>query len=133
MLEDASLKAARPLDWGKAAVSAYERYDADAVVAEVNQGGEMVSAVVHQIEDNLPIIPVHARRGKYTRAEPVAALYERRQVHHAGMFPELEDEMCNFTVDGLPSGKSPDRLDALVWALTHLMLKGAKAPRIRSL
>jgi phage terminase large subunit-like protein len=74
---------------------------------------------------------VRATRGKYLRAEPVAALYEQGRVRHAGVFPELEDEMCDFGLDGLSAGRSPDRLDALVWALTALMLDGGGEPRVR--
>jgi phage terminase large subunit-like protein len=74
---------------------------------------------------------VRATRGKWLRAEPVAALYEQGRVRHAGAFPELEDEMCDFGLDGLSAGRSPDRLDALVWALTALMLDGGGEPRVR--
>jgi phage terminase large subunit-like protein len=80
----------------------------------------------------VPVIAVHAKRGKWLRAEPVAALYEQGRVKHAGAFPELEDEMCDFGLDGLSNGRSPDRLDALVWAVTHLGF-GGSGPRIRTL
>jgi phage terminase large subunit-like protein len=106
---------------------------ADRIIAETNQGGEMVVAVIRQIDANVPVKAVHASRGKRARAEPVSALYTQHKVRHAGRFAELEDEMCNFTVDGLSSGRSPDRLDALVWALTELMLKDDGEPRVRGL
>jgi phage terminase large subunit-like protein len=97
-------------------------------VAEVNQGGEMVAAVLRQVDPAVPVVAVRATRGKFLRAEPVAVLYDQGRVRHAGTFPELEDEMCDF-VPG-DATRSPDRLDALVWALTHLMLRG-EGPRVR--
>lgn len=93
----------------------------------------MAEAVLRQVAPGLPIRPVRASRGKWTRAEPVAALYEQRRIAHVGAFPELEDEMCDFGPDGLSAGRSPDRVDALVWALTALMLEGGGSPRIRPL
>jgi phage terminase large subunit-like protein len=93
----------------------------------------MVRAVIAQADRNVPVRMVHATRGKFLRAEPVALLYEQGRVRHVGTFAQLEDEMCDFGRDGLSCGRSPDRLDALVWALTALSY-GAKAePRIRSL
>lgn len=133
VLADASLAAARPDRWAARAVAAYRRWSADALVAEANQGGEMVRAVLAQADPTLPVRLVHATRGKYVRAEPVAMLYEQRRVRHAGAFPELEDELCDFGPAGLTGGRSPDRLDALVWALTELMLKDRGEPRIRML
>lgn len=112
-------------------VRAFRRFDADRVVAEVNQGGEMVAAVLRSIDANLPVTMVRATRGKFLRAEPVAALYEQGRVVHAGSFSELEDQMCDFGPDGLLSGRSPDRLDALVWALTALVLERRGEPRVR--
>ncbi len=100
----------------------YRRFDADRMVAEINQGGDMVTAVLRGVDATLPVTTVRATRGKWLRAEPVAALYEQARVIHAGPFPALEDEMCDFGPDGLSSGRSPDRLDALVWAITALML-----------
>jgi phage terminase large subunit-like protein len=100
-------------------------------VAEVNQGGEMVTAMLRSIDETLPVTMVRATRGKFLRAEPVAALYEQGRVGHAGRFLALEDQMCDFGPDGLSSGRSPDRLDALVWALTALLLDGAGEPRVR--
>jgi phage terminase large subunit-like protein len=105
---------------------------ADAIVAEVNQGGELVPAVIRQVDAGVPIRLVRATRGKWIRAEPVAALYARGLVRHVGAWPELEDQLCDFGPDGLSGGRSPDRLDALVWALTALML-GQVAPQIREI
>ncbi|PCJ95679.1 MAG: ATP-binding protein [Hyphomicrobiales bacterium] len=133
VLEDASVQQASPSKWAHHAVAAFHRHEADRVVAEVNQGGEMVAAVLRQVEPDLPLKMVHARRGKWLRAEPVAALYEQGRVHHLGTFGALEDEMCLFGIDGLPGGKSPDRLDALVWALSELCLSAQKEPGLRAL
>jgi phage terminase large subunit-like protein len=132
VLADASLDAARPTDWAEKAIAAWRRWCADALVAEANQGGEMVRAVLAQVDPGVPVTTVHATRGKYLRAEPVAVLYEQGRVRHVGAFPELEDEMADFSPGGLSSGRSPDRLDALVWALSHLML-GPSEPRVRVL
>lgn len=103
------------------------------MVAEVNQGGEMVGALLKSVDANLPVRMVRATRGKFLRAEPVAALYEQGRVFHAACFADLEDQMCDFGPDGLSNGRSPDRLDALVWALTALLLECAGEPRIRTL
>ncbi len=87
----------------------------------------MVSAVLRAVDPDVPVKPVRARRGKWLRAEPVAALYDQGKVRHAGRFAELEDEMCDFGRDGLSGGRSPDRVDALVWAVSELMLaRGAR-------
>lgn len=131
VLADCSLDGVGPAGWARAVVSAYRRFEADRVVAEVNQGGDMVRAVLEGIEARLPVTTVRATRGKFLRAEPVAALYEQGRVLHAGRFVELEDQMCDFGPEGLTNGRSPDRLDALVWALTALMLEGGGEPRIR--
>ena len=122
VLEDRTIKGS-PAEWAAAAVTAYHVHKADRIVAESNQGGDMVSHTLRTVDKNVPIRLVHASRGKRTRAEPVAALYEQGRVHHAGSFPELEDQLCTWT----PDGASPDRLDALVWALTELMVS-AQAP-----
>jgi phage terminase large subunit-like protein len=98
------------------------------VVAEVNQGGAMVEAVMREVDGTLSFRAVHATRGKHARAEPVAALYEQGRVRHVGAFPELEDEMCSALGEGM---KSPDRLDALVWAVSDLMLRRRAEPRVR--
>jgi len=131
VLADLSVAHASPSAWGNAVVRAFRKYQADRVVAEVNQGGDMVSAILRSIDETLPVTTVHARRGKYLRAEPVAALYEQGRVAHAGDFAALEDQMCDFGPDGLSGGTSPDRLDALVWALTSLVLGAQGEPRVR--
>lgn len=134
VLRDATLAAARPAEWAARAVALYHELQADALVAEVNQGGDMVAAVIAQADGAVPVVKVRASRGKYLRASPVALLYEQNRVRHVGAFPELEDEMCSFGPDGLSGGASPDRLDALVWAIAHLALDARKnAPRVRRL
>ncbi|WP_415217088.1 DNA-packaging protein [Rhodopseudomonas sp.] len=134
VLEDASAQGLTPAAWAAKAVGLYHRLEADAIVAEINMGGEMVRAVIRETDSVVPIREVRASRGKYVRAEPVAALYEQAKVKHVGSFPLLEDEMCDFGPGGLSSNRSPDRLDALVWAVTAL-IKGANAggPRVRLL
>lgn len=132
VLEDASLQQATPARWANAVAACFEAWHADRVVAEVNQGGDMVESVLRAAHPAISFRAVRASRGKHARAEPVAALYERGLVHHAGTFPALEDQMCNFGPDGLSLGQSPDRVDALVWALSDLMLGDpAGSPRIR--
>ena len=106
-----------PDTWGRAAVDAYYKYSADRIVAEVNNGGDLVERLIRAVDDNVPYTAVTASRGKMVRAEPIAALYEQNKVRHVGSFPQLEDQMTTF-VGG--TNKSPDRLDALVWALTEL-------------
>lgn len=133
VLEDATAERATPLRWASCAVAAFHRHRADRILAEVNQGGEMVASVLRQVETDVPLKLVHARRGKWLRAEPVAALYEQNRVYHVGAFGKLEDEMCLFGLDGLPGGGSPDRLDALVWALSDLCLSSASNPNLRQL
>jgi phage terminase large subunit-like protein len=131
VLADATVEAARPTDWAAAAIRLYRRMDADCIVAEVNQGGDMVPAVLRTVDAAVPVKAVRARRGKWLRAEPVAALYQQGRVRHAERFPALEDEMCDFGPDGLAGGRSPDRVDALVWALTELMLGRSGEPKVR--
>ena len=109
-----------PIEWATRAIHAYREHHADRIVAEVNQGGAMVETTLRSVDPGIPFKAVHASRGKQARAEPVSALYEQGRVHHVGMFGPLEDQMC--TYDGSRAGASPDRLDALVWALTELML-----------
>ena len=134
VLADRSERGLKPAAWARRAVALFEELGADRLVVEVNQGGEMAEAVLRQVAPQLPIRAVRASRGKWTRAEPVAALYEQRRVAHVGALPQLEDEMCDLGPDGLSGGRSPDRVDALVWALTALMLEGGGAgPRIRPL
>jgi phage terminase large subunit-like protein len=132
VVEGATASGLSPERWAGRAIGVYRKLQADALVVEAKQGGEMVEAVRRQVDPAVPVTRVHARRGKYVRAEPVSTLYEQARVRHAGGFPELEDEMCDFGPDGLSNGRSPDRLDALVWALHHLMLD-AREPRVRVL
>ncbi|MCX2695985.1 terminase family protein [Brucella sp. TWI432] len=131
VLADESMNMAKPHQWARRAIALYHSYEADAILAEVNQGGEMVAAVLSAEDATVPVLMRHASRGKWLRAEPVAALYEQDRVRHAGRFAALEDEMCDFAPEGLSTGRSPDRLDALVWALTELMLGHDRKPRIR--
>ena len=132
VLADVTQAAAKPAVWASAAVALYHKLEADALVAEVNQGGEMVAQVIGQVDANVPVVSVRATRGKYLRAAPVAQLYEQGRVRHVGAFPALEDELCAFGPEGLASGRSPDRLDALVWAVSELALKPERAaPRMR--
>ncbi|MBX3509247.1 MAG: DNA-packaging protein [Parvibaculum sp.] len=130
VLDDRSMGRLSPLAWAKRVAGCFRAHEADRIVAEANQGGEMVESVMRQELPLAPIRLVRATRGKVARAEPVAALYERGLVHHVGAFAKLEDQMCDWT----PGQKSPDRLDALVWALTELMLTGeAGEPKVRGL
>jgi phage terminase large subunit-like protein len=131
VLADLTVEQARPLDWARKAISAYRGFEADRIVVETNQGGDLVEAVLRQVDASVPVRAVRAMRGKWLRAEPVAALYEQGRVAHVGAFPALEDEMSDFGPDGLSGGRSPDRVDALVWALTDLMLGEAPEPRLR--
>ena len=127
VLEDASVKRMRPLQWAERVVTVFRKWNADRIVAEVNQGGEMVRELITQVDATVPLKTVHATRGKQARAEPVAALYEQGRVSHVGAFAALEDEMCSVIGDGA----SPDRMDALVWAVTELLLRKVKVPRVR--
>lgn len=132
LLADASLEAARPAAWAEAAIGLYRRLEADALVVEVNQGGEMATSVLRAADPGVPVTSVRATRGKYLRAEPAAQLTEQGRVRFAGAFPALEDELCDFGPGGLSNGRSPDRLDAFVWAVTALVGGGAE-PRMRAL
>ena len=124
VLEDASLKGS-PEEWASKAVSLYRKWSADKIVAEKNQGGDMVMAVIRAQDRSVPVKLVHASRGKVVRAEPISTLYEQGRVHHVGIFDKLEDQMCLFSVDNIrtPAFGSPDRVDALVWGLTELFNK----------
>lgn len=136
VLEDASVQGVSPLVWARRAITAMERWGAQALVAEVNQGGDMVEAVLRQVDPMVPVVRVHASKSKGARAEPVAALYEQGRVAHHGVFDALEDEMCRMTRLGYEGAGSPDRLDALVWALTDLVIARAaewRVPRVRTL
>ncbi|MCL3883705.1 terminase family protein [Marivita sp. GX14005] len=136
VLEDASVQGVSPLVWARRAITAMERWGASALVAEVNQGGDMVETVLRQVDPMVPVIRVHASKSKSARAEPVAALYEQGRVQHFGVFDALEDEMCRMARTGFEGAGSPDRLDALVWALTDLVIARAaewRRPRVRTL
>nr|WP_238858384.1 terminase family protein [Faunimonas pinastri] len=133
VLADASMQGLSPAGWARRAVDLCHRLDADRIVAEVNQGGDMVEALIRQADESVSVTKVRATRGKWLRAEPVAALYEQGRMRHVGAFPALEDEMCDFSLGGLSSGRSPDRLDALVWATTSLMLGREAEVRLRRL
>lgn len=136
VLADRSERALSPDQWAQKAAGLYVELRADRIVAEANQGGEMVATVLRQVDPALPIKLVHATRGKYLRAEPVSALYAQDRIHHIGWHKVLEDQLCDFTpdFDRAKSGYSPDRLDALVWAVTELMLAPqALVPGIRRL
>lgn len=117
VLGDYSVKAS-PLEWAQRALDAYDTHKADAIVVEVNNGGDMIPTLIKQIRPGTPVKTVRASRGKHTRAEPIAAMYEQGRIHHTQPFTTLEDQLCSWTVD---DPKSPDRLDALVWAFTELM------------
>lgn len=136
VLEDRSVRATSPNGWAEAAIAAYYAHGAERLVAEVNQGGDMVETIVRQIDPSVNYKAVRASRGKAARAEPVAALYEQGRVRHLGALPDLEDEMCRMSLTGYEGHGSPDRVDALVWALTEgVLLPGqrALAPGIRGL
>jgi phage terminase large subunit-like protein len=133
VLEDATAAGLAPAGWAAKAIALYRRLQADTLVAEVNMGGDMVRAVLRQVDASAPVKTVHATRGKWLRAEPVAAMYAQGKVKHVRPFEELEDQMCDVGVSGLSSGRSPDRLDALVWAVTELVIRPRAEPRIRSL
>jgi phage terminase large subunit-like protein len=103
------------------------------MVAEINQGGDLVISVLQQFRKDFPVVKVRATRGKWVRAEPVAALYVEGRVAHVGRFNALEDQMCSFGSDGTVKGRSPDRADALVWAITDLLLDTTTKPSVRIL
>lgn len=121
VLDDLSLIAS-PDEWAKACVKAYYDNKADRIIAEVNNGGDLVEVVIRTVDKRVSYKAVHASRGKAKRAEPIAAIYEQKRAHHVGSFPILEDQMCSYDPND-ENGESPDRMDALVWALTELMLK----------
>lgn len=135
VLGEHSVRGLSPEGWARAVAAAAEAHGADRVIAEKNMGGDMVEATLRAADAGLPVKLVSASRGKTARAEPVLVLFERGKAKLAGRFPELEDEMAGMTFGGdyHGPGNSPDRADAMVWALTELMLRKAKAPRIRGL
>ena len=122
VLEDGSTRGA-PEQWARRAIALYDRYDADGIVIEKNQGGDMCRHVLDSVRPGLNIIEVHATRGKHVRAEPISALYALGRIHHVGTFPQLESEMCQMTAAGYEGTGSPDRVDAMVWGLTELFPK----------
>lgn len=136
VLADCSLSGAAPADWARSVANAAQEWEADRVVAEANQGGVMVESVLRAAEQTLPLKLVHASRGKIARAEPVAALYAAGRVRHLGIFARLEDQLCGLLMGGTYAGpgRSPDRADALVWALTELLLgRRTATPRVRQI
>ena len=129
VLEDCSMRGT-PDQWARVVVAAYERWEADGIVVEVNQGGQMVTSVLNTVQSNLPIKAVRAAKGKKTRAEPISALYEQGRIHHIGLFETLETQLTSWTSD---IAQSPDRLDALVWGMTELFTKSGAADYLRYL
>jgi phage terminase large subunit-like protein len=121
-----------PTEWARLAITAYATHGADRIVAEVNNGGDMVGATLRMVDPNVAFTAVRASRGKVVRAEPVAALYQQGRAHHIGTFPQLEDQMTNFTsdIDRAAAGYSPDRVDALVWAFSELLVEPMKGEGI---
>ena len=136
VLEDASVSGASPDEWARAAIAAMDRHKADRLVAEVNQGGDLVETMIRQLDPLVPYRAVRATRGKVVRAEPVAALYEQGRVSHMRGLDRLEAQMCLMTQKGYQAKGSPDRVDALVWALTDLVVEPAehyRRPQVRGL
>lgn len=129
ILEDVSCNEA-PEKWAAIVVNMFKKYEADCVLAEVNYGGDLVRAVIRSVDTSIPYREVRASRGKFARAEPVAALYQQNRVHHNGALPELEDQMCLFAPTGYEGRGSPDRADAMVWAITFLMLADPVGARV---
>lgn len=126
-----------PNGWARQAIACFDRYEGDCIVGEVNNGGDMVESTVRAVRNTVPFKSVTASRGKWVRAEPIAALYEQGRVSHVGTFAALEDEMVNFGPNGMVGEASPDRVDALVWALTELfpamvkkVVKAVASPKI---
>ena len=132
VLEDATVSGRGPAGWARAAVACYHRHAADRLVAEINQGGDMVEAVIRRVDPCVSFRAVRATRGKAVRAEPVAALYEQGRVHHVAAVPELEEELLAFE-EIIAADGSPDRADALIWAITELSGQTAPEPRVRRL
>lgn len=136
VLADGTVQGRTPQGWAEQAVTLYHRFEADRLIGETNNGGDMIATIVRQVDPTVAFQSVRASHGKVARAEPVAALYEQGRVHHVGSLAALEDQMCAFTrgFDSRRAGWSPDRVDALVWAISALMLGHATAsPRVRTL
>jgi len=132
-MADCSIGGASPAEWARRVAEAAQEWNADRVVAEANQGGAMVETVLRAADQALPVKLVHAARGKVARAEPVAALYAAGRVRHVGVFARLEDQLCGLLVGGTYAGpgNSPDRADALVWAMSELLLGRRGEPSVR--
>lgn len=124
VLQDATMGIVAPAVWASRAVNAYHDHQANVIVAEVNNGGDLIQTIIRGIDKTIPTRKVHASRGKLTRAEPISMLYEQGRVHHVGTFPLLEDQMCSYVAG---AGDSPDRMDALVWSITELSRMGGSA------
>jgi phage terminase large subunit-like protein len=134
VVADLSVTGLRPEGWARRVAAAVDAWDAQRVVAEKNQGGDMVESVLRGIDPGLPVTLVGAVKSKAARAEPIALRFETGQARLAGTFPELEDELCAITYDGYEGeGRSPDRGDAMVWAMTELFERRQSEPRIRRL
>lgn len=136
VIYDGSVSGSTPREWAVRAVELHKKFEADRMVAEVNQGGDLVSTLIRQVDPSLSFRAVRASRGKCARAEPVAALYEQNRVRHRSQFSRLEDQMVAMTLTGFEGRGSPDRVDALVWALTDLVIEPSNSfqdPRIRGL
>ena len=133
ILQDGSVQGLSPERWARHVVALSEKWDADYILVEINQGGEMVKSVFNAIGADVMLQTVYASKSKSARAEPIAALYEQGRVKHVGGFSELEDELCTLGIGGVMGGKSPDRADALVWAVNDLLLKPRRNPGVRSL
>ncbi len=136
VLADRTVQGQGPAGWARAAIDAMDEFQAERLVAEVNQGGQLVEEVIRQVDPLVPFRAVHASRGKVARAEPVAALYEQGRVSHVAGLDALEEQMCQMTARGYEGQGSPDRVDALVWALHELMVGPAaqyRRPRVRVL
>ncbi|MFM9852684.1 MAG: DNA-packaging protein [Sphingomonadaceae bacterium] len=133
VLADASVQGKSPEGWARAVATAADRWNADRVIAEGNQGGAMVESILRAASVMMPIKRVFASVGKVARAEPMAALYENGRAYHVGGFAALEDELCGLIIGGdyQGPGRSPDRADALVWAMSELMLGAARVPQVR--
>jgi phage terminase large subunit-like protein len=132
VLEDASTRGS-PMDWARRAIAVHDSWEADGIVVEVNQGGDMVAQTLRSVRSNIKIVEVRATRGKHVRAEPIASLYEQGRIHHVGSFVDLETQMTQMTTAGFEGDGSPDRLDALVWGLTVLfpsMVRETNRPKV---
>jgi hypothetical protein len=131
VLDDVSMSGT-PDQWARQAIAAYDAFDADAIVAEVNQGGDMVESTIHTQRRSVRVIKVRATRGKHIRAEPISALYSQGKISHVGAFPQLEGQLCQMTAAGFVGQGSCDRLDAAVWGFTELFPRLTKPRRDRS-